>query len=70
MFLLQNLTVDQYLVWSRAIGWPLGIAQTLAHVVDELCLGSVGSDDSAEIFLWGLVEDEQRSRAVNPVEAS
>lgn len=26
VLLLQNLTVDQYLVWSRAIGWPLGIA--------------------------------------------
>ena len=26
VFLLQNLSVDQYLLWSRAIGWPLSIA--------------------------------------------
>lgn len=26
VFLLENLSVDQYLVWSRVIGWPLGIA--------------------------------------------
>jgi hypothetical protein len=25
-FLLQNLSVEQYLLWSRVIGWPLSIA--------------------------------------------